>query len=64
MSRVLHPLRSLCGLYLCVSDAGSLTVRENRKHIRDRIFFVNECEDIREKVLNGETEGGDGGRVT
>jgi hypothetical protein len=40
--------------YLYVNDAGRLTVTENRKHVTDRIFFVNECEDVREEVLNGE----------
>jgi hypothetical protein len=45
---------------LYVNDAGSLTVTGNSKHVANRILFVNECEDIREEVLNSEIGFGEG----
>jgi hypothetical protein len=33
-----------------ISDAGSLTVREYKKQVGGRIFFVNECKDVRGEV--------------
>jgi len=48
---------------LYVNDAGSLTVTGNRKHVADRNLFVNECEDKRDEVLNGEILGGETGGV-
>jgi hypothetical protein len=50
---------------LYISDAGILTVGEYKKQVRDRIFFVNECEDVRrgDGILNGEMEWEDEGGV-
>jgi hypothetical protein len=48
---------------LCVNDAGSLTVTQNRQHVADRILFVTECEDIREEVGCGERGGVPGGKL-
>jgi hypothetical protein len=60
----------LYSLFSYISDAGSLTERENKKQVTDRIFFVNECEYIRERgrILKGEMEwedcgGAQGGKL-
>jgi hypothetical protein len=63
---VMSPYSYAClySLYLYISDSGSLTVGENKKQVRDSIFFVNECKNMRGgRILNCEMERVDEGVV-